>query len=63
VSAVVKNTASVKKCVAQKSKSILYLENSQNTKKSDVLQVQNVEAVEVCCCVEIKCSNQKFVLK
>jgi len=34
---------------AQKSNSTLHLENNQNTKKSFLLQVQNVEAVELCC--------------
>jgi len=58
VSVVVKYTANVsvvlKQCVAQtvccsKSNSTLHLENNQNTKKCYLLQVQNVEAVEVCC--------------
>jgi len=39
----------VKQCGAQIQKSTLQLENNQNTKKSFLLQVQNIEAVEVCC--------------
>jgi hypothetical protein len=62
VSVVVKNTAGVKECGAQY-QSILHLENNQNTKKSYLLQVQNVEAVADKCkfsaeiktfCAEIK---------
>jgi len=53
VSVVVKCTAGVsvvfKQCGAQIQKSTLHLENNQNTKESFLLQVQNVEAVEVCC--------------
>jgi len=56
VSVVVKYTANVS-VWCSKSKSTLHLENNQNTKKIYLLEVQNVEAVEVCCCVQIECSN------
>jgi len=53
VSVVVKYTASVsvvlKQCGDQIKKSTLHLDNNQNTKKRFLLQVQNVEAVAVCC--------------